>query len=168
MTPEEIEGYNGMIRSWSAMVRRKIIHRTLILTHGKSSSVTRGIASGHPRTEHKLQSKILYKPRYFYGEIDSISYSFERHGVFVHKGVGRGYIMQGNTVIRGIKATPAAKKAAILAGLPVSNTILSGPIRRKPVNWFNIIIDQNVPELADKIAQANLNAAVNALRLRIV
>ncbi|MHC1773842.1 MAG: hypothetical protein AB9834_00375 [Lentimicrobium sp.] len=50
----------------------------------------------------------------------------------------------------------------------VENIILSGPIRRQPVDWFNIIMDQNVPELADKVAQLNADAAVNALRLRVV
>ena len=41
-------------------------------------------------------------------------------------------------------------------------------LQRKPADWFNSIMDRNVPELADKIAKVNADAAVNALRLRIV
>jgi len=50
----------------------------------------------------------------------------------------------------------------------VGITILSGPVRRHPADWFNTIMDKNVPELAGKVAQLNADAAVNALRLRIV
>ena len=168
MTPEELNEYNAMIRKWSAMVRRKIFGNTLKLRNGKPGAVTRGASSGKTRLEFKLKDNLLYKPHYQYGQIDGIGYSFERHGVFVHKGVGRGYIMVGDTVVRGRKPSNELKKLAKREGREVPNIILSGPIRRHPVDWFNTIIDKNVPELADKVAQMNADATVNALRLRIV
>lgn len=157
-----------MIRKWSAMVRRKIFGNTLKLRNGKSGTVTRGTSSGKPRVEHKLQDNLVYKNRYHYGQIESIGYSFERHGVFVHKGVGRGYIVIGNTVVRGRRPSNAMKKFAKENGREAESMILSGPIRRHPVDWFNTVIEKNVPELADKVAELNANAAVNAARLRIV
>ena len=48
----------------------------------------------------------------------------ERHGVFVHKGVGKGYKMMNGMVVR-------------YATSPVGP---NGP--RVPVDWFNVIIDQ--------------------------
>ncbi len=168
MTQEELNEYNTMIRKWSAMVRRKILGNTLKLRKGKSGTITRGSLTGKPHLEYKLKDNLLYNPRYFYGQIDSVSYSFERHGVFVHKGVGRGYIVVGNTVVRGRRPGNALKKLAKANGREAQSVILSGPVRRQPVDWFNIIIDKNVPELADKIAELNANAAVNAIHLRIV
>ena len=53
------------------------------------------------------------------GIIDSIGFSFERHGIFVEKGVGKG---------RGIN---------------------SG--KTNPMPWFNPIMDEEVPLLADEL-----------------
>jgi hypothetical protein len=36
------------------------------------------------------------------------------------------------------------------------------------LDWFNIFMEYNVPEIADKVVEMNADADVNALRLRIV
>jgi len=168
MTPEELTAYNVMVKRWSAMVRRKLHGSVLRFRKGKSGTETRGQLTGHTRIEYKLKDNLSYKPHYDYGQIDGIGYKFERHGVFVHKGVGRGYIIVGGIVVRGHKPSRAEKEYAKAQNREAQNIILSGPIRRQPADWFNIIMDQNVPELADKVAQMNAEAGVNALRLRIV
>jgi len=168
MTPEELSQYNNMIKRWSAMVRRKLYGSVLRFRKGKPGAITRGLNSANSRTEYKLKDNLSYKPGYSYGQIESVSYRFERHGVFVHKGVGRGYIMSGGVVVRGYKPSKEAKAYAKAKNRAIGNTILSGPVRRQPADWFNPIMDQNVPELADKVAQMNADAIVNALRLRIV
>ena len=81
------------------------------------------------------------------GVSELVSFSFERHGVFVHKGVGRGYNMTGGAVIRTTKAA------------------MSAP--RNPVPWFNAVLDTQIPILADSIAVVNANAALNAAKLHI-
>lgn len=167
MTPQDLNDYNSMIRRWSAMVRRKLHGSVLQMRKGKKQTITRGTGS-NTRLEFKLKDSLSYKPRYDYGQVDSVSYRFERHGVFVHKGVGRGHIMSGGIVVRGRKASLEARKQARARNQKAENIILSGPIRRQPVDWFNPVIDKNIPELADKVAQMNADAAVNALRLRIV
>jgi len=168
MTPKELSQFNLMVKRWSAMVRRKLYGSVLRFRNGKPGAVTRGLERGSGRTEYKLKDNLSYKPGYYYGQIDSVSYRFERHGVFVHKGVGRGYIMSGGVVVRGHKPSKELIKYAKAQNRAVGNTILSGPVRRQPADWFNIIMDKNVPELADKVAKLNADAAVNALRLRIV
>ena len=167
MTPDELNEYNAMIRKWSAMVRRKIFGNTLKLRKGKPGTVTRGALTGKPRLEHKLKDNLIYKSHYHYGQIDGIGYSFERHGVFVHKGVGRGHILVGGVVVRGSHPNTTLKKLAKDQGREVHSMILSGPVRRQPVDWFNTVIDKNVPELADKVAEMNADAAVNATHLKI-
>ena len=38
---------------------------------------------------------------------------------------------------------------------------------RHPAPWFNPVLDETVPELADKIAEINADAVVNATRRMI-
>jgi hypothetical protein len=35
------------------------------------------------------------------------------------------------------------------------------------VEWFNPVIDRNAPELADRIAEVNADAVLNATKLKI-
>jgi len=89
-----------------------------------------------------------------YGEISQLKYEFSRHGVFFHKGVGRGYIMQGSRVIRGTKK----------AGSIIQTT---GPVLRKPKEWFNPVLAKEVPRLADEIANIQAdNAAIKIIKIR--
>ena len=83
-----------------------------------------------------------------YGVIDRASLVFERHGIFVHKGVGRGYKMSGGVVIRTAKSVSPA-------------------VTRRPVEWFNPIITLMIPELVKDLEQVNADAVINATRLVI-
>lgn len=59
------------------------------------------------------------------------------------------------------------KNYAKTNGRDANDTVLQGPLKRKPVEWFIPILDKQVPELADKVMQMNGDAAVNATRMRI-
>jgi hypothetical protein len=138
-----IEQQNYAVLKWLPKVRRVLVSKAKMFTQGKNvPMVTRG-----PRVEHKLANSINTKTRKDFGEIDTISFSFERHGVFVHKGVGRGYKMSSGVVTRTAKG-------------PVT-------ILRKPVDWFNPVLDGYIPELADNIAKLNANAVLNIARAKI-
>lgn len=145
MKEETIEQQNKIIRQWIPKVRRSLRSSARRFSDGKPQGfVTRGKKSGFSRMENKLAQSIKSKTKKSYGAVEMISFNFERHGVFVHKGVGRGYPISGNKVIKNP----------------------SGKIR-KPVEWFNPIVDKYYPQLADKIAGVNADAAVNATRLKI-
>ncbi|HZK97527.1 MAG TPA: hypothetical protein VFC67_25220 [Prolixibacteraceae bacterium] len=143
-----IEEQNAAITQWASMVQRHLRGAAVLLTHGKEGSITRP-----GRTERKLEDSIRTQNRKTYGVITGQSFIFERHGVFVHKGVGRGYEMQGGMVVR------IAKEDSIF-----SNNM--GKVR-VPFEWFNPVIEQSLPELADKLANINADAAVNATRMLI-
>jgi hypothetical protein len=59
------------------------------LSKGKRGMVTRGQKTGMIRTELKLQDSIGSKVLKRGGEIEAVSFPFERHGVFVTRGVSR-------------------------------------------------------------------------------
>jgi len=141
---DNIQKQNALILAWVPMVRTKLIGSARWFSDGKTEAmVMRGTGSKR-RQELKLAASIRSKTRQMYGEIDTITYSFERHGVFVHKGVGRGYPIKGSGTIKN-----------------------PGGRTRVAVEWFNPILDQHMPELANRIADINADAALNTARAKI-
>jgi len=134
---------NAVVRKWISMVQKRLKLNTAMLTHGKNQS-----RFHHGRLERKLSDSLKSQTKQKYGVIDQASIIFERHGVFVHKGVGRGYKMVGGTVVRTAKSV-------------ISLTT------REPREWFNPAIDQLMPELVEKLEQINADAVINATRLVI-
>lgn len=90
----------------------------------------------------ELVKSLRLRTRTDYGLIDRITFNFRRHGVFWHKGVGKGQ--------------------------PISGKVLtSGGIKRQPAEWFNPVIERNINKLADIVASYMAQAAVNATRMKI-
>jgi hypothetical protein len=139
---------NQLLKDWTTNVRGKLKASAAQFTKGKKGTVQRKNKFGSVRDEEKLIDSIRQRIFYAQGIAEGASFRFERHGVFVHKGVGKGYKMVNGMVVR-------------MGG---GN---STGIGRKPVDWFNNIIDSNVPKLANDLASVNADAAVNAARMRI-
>jgi hypothetical protein len=134
---------NAIIRKWINMVQRRLRVTANSFRHGKERS-----SIHHGRNESRLSPSIRSQTRQDYGVIDRASILFERHGVFVHKGVGKGYQMIGGTVVRNAKSINPLKM-------------------REPREWFNPVIDQALPELIQKLEKINADAVVNATSLKI-
>jgi hypothetical protein len=139
----DIEGQNKLVKQWTSKVRRKLKGRLGRFSDGKESMVIRS----HGQTEKKLQSSLKSQFGKDFGVIERVRFSFERHGVFVHKGVGRGYKMNGGMVTRTAKGPQTAP--------------------RKPDEWFNPILEKTLPELANRLAELNADAVINAERMKI-
>ena len=139
----DVEAQNQVVGKWASMVQRQLRSNASRFTYGKSGAIMRP-----GRTENKLVYSIKGITKKAYGVIDRVTYSFERHGVFVHKGVGRGYKMQGGMVVR-------------TATTPTTNP-------RTSSEWFNPTLEQSLPELADNLAEINADAVLNATRMMIV
>lgn len=141
----DIQKQNQAVLAWVPKVRTKLISSARWFSDGKTEPmVIRGKKSGNRRNEYKLAASIRSKTREQFGEIDTITFNFERHGVFVHKGVGRGYPIKG----RGNIKNPSGKT-------------------RNAVEWFNPVLDQTMPELANRIAEINADAVLNTARANI-
>jgi hypothetical protein len=84
------------------------------------------------------------------GSIYRIAFKFPRHGIFIMKGVGRGYVMEDGRVIRAVR-----KNNAVYT--------IDGSIERHPKDWFNPVIEKRLPLLAEKIANHYADRAVDQI-----
>ena len=150
----DLKEQNAAVTKWASMVQRRLRENTSYLSYGKD-----GMISRPGRIEKKLGESIRASTKKSYGVIDRVTYTFERHGVFVHKGVGRGYEMQGGMVIRTAKSEDPATRKGTWWG--------DDPRPRTPFEWFNPTLEQTLPELADRLAEINADAVVNATRMMI-
>lgn len=141
------EQQNEFIEMWIPKVRRALRSSARWFSDGKTESFV--IRDNGKQIEKKLAESIGSYTKKDYGTITKIAYKFERHGVFVHKGVGRGYKASGNGFVNRIAKGPQVRP-------------------RVAVEWFNPVLDQYLPELVDRIAKINADAVVNATAMRIL
>lgn len=155
--PEDIdlEGYNRRIAKWGTELGGKIRASIRMLTSkGKGD----------------LVQSLRMKTGKWYGEIDRLAYHFLRHGVFLHKGVGRGYEMVGGKVVRvsGSKNIQSWKQYAMNKNREMQPKVLRGyTMERKPAEWFNPVVQENIEQLADLVTEMNADKAVNATKILI-
>lgn len=92
-----------------------------------------------------------------------IGFKFPKYGVFVHYGVGRGWVRQGGTVVRGnrvkkgseiwhqMKKRGYSTKELSKASIPMAS---KKPGKgRKPLDWFDKVLKAHINELADVAAE---------------
>jgi hypothetical protein len=146
-TPDFIkeEEFNRAVAEWSVQTRNKMRRNAPV---GKDSL---------PDSEKLVFTKASVKK--YYGVAGKIQFTFERHGVFVHYGVGRGYVHEGNRVIRGRRLDGNERSAARREGhtreevQKMKHAYTSGgAVKRTAVDWFDIEIRTGIGRLAD-IAQ---------------
>jgi len=132
---------NNIVRNWKNMVQGKLKSSLSQFSEGKTGMVQR-----KGRGEDKVANSLKGSVHIYYNLADGVTFRFERHGVFLSKGVGRGYKMTGGMVTKYSKNQNG---------------------KREAVDWFNAILEANVPELANRIAEINADAVVNAGRMKI-
>ena len=139
---------NELIEMWVPKVRRALRSSAKWFTDGKTEPfVLRD--KGNQVEKHLAESIGSYTKKDF-DAITKIAFKFERHGVFVHKGVGRGYRANGGGFVNRTAKHPAR-----------------GP-ERVAVEWFNPVLDRFLPELVEKIARINADAVVNSTAMKIL
>ena len=148
---EQTESFNKEVTQWGFKTRNLL-----------KNSISRLSMKGKGDLMRSLQMKTKKDS----GEIDRIIFNFQRHGVFFHKGVGRGYIIISGRVIRG-KRKEGSKHGSNTFENSIQHTV-SGPIRRHPKPWFTPVFEQEIPHLADIITKAKADAILdqNTFNLR--
>ncbi|MCD4681138.1 MAG: hypothetical protein K8S00_12205 [Bacteroidales bacterium] len=124
------EKLNQDVKAWSARTKAEIRSR---------------IASLSQKGKGELVKSLRVKYRKYYGMVDRITFTFDRHGVFLHYGVGRGYKREGGKVIRKIEKLPEG---------------LSPKVMRKPKDWLNPTLDSRFDSLTDLVQKYYADTAL--------
>jgi len=132
LSDELKQQFNKEVRDWGATVLQELRYAIP--------------ESGMEGTE--LSSSLRTNFRRNAGSINRIGFSFRPYGVYVHKGVGRGYRMQGEVVVRTAKSKPA-------------------PQKRIPKPWFNPVIETFTPDLDEIVGRYYSTAVINTVRIYI-
>lgn len=148
------EDYNKRITGWGTQTGVEIRNAIRTLTSKGKGDLLRS-----------LRAK-SYK---WYGEVDRIAFHFVRHGVFVHKGVERGYAMIGGKVLRvnGSASMAYWKEYSRRKNRSFEPKLISGEMKRKPKEWFNPVVSGRMEKLADLVAEMRADQAVNATKILI-
>lgn len=126
--------FNKQVRDWTYRVRSRALSRL--------NDATTGDASGKGKRSLKPSMK------YDYGEVYSTGFHFLYYLVFIHYGVGNGYIRSNGTVMRGRKdsARNLLKKSR-------SYENDSRPVARHGFDWLDIEIRNSFEEFADIVQE---------------
>ena len=138
MTKEE---YELLLEDWAEKARMVMRGNISSGTHGK------GTLSKKLRVQVKENRRTS-------GHF--IGFNFNKYGVFVHYGVGRGWIRQGGTVVRGQKVKKGSElefqlKQRGYAKKDIKKYVIGGSEgnKRSPVDWFDSVLKAKIQELAD-------------------
>jgi hypothetical protein len=114
------------IRSWSQATRKQLLFRLAKLQ-----------LTDLLRLNTRLEQSIKTSVKTRRGEVDSVGFSFLRHGIFLEHGVGKG--------------RPVGSQAAQSAARP----------------WLKPVIEPAVEELADILAEEYADIAIDNIRILI-
>jgi hypothetical protein len=160
---ELIQQQNQIIKQWLPKIRRSARSKTTNFSHGKTKPFEmRG--KDKSRRENKLFLSINTKAIEKDGVIFGVSIKFERHGIFVLKGTGRGYSAKGGGLERN-----KARLLKIMKNkdLSIHKKINARVVRRSKFDWINPPLDQIMPEFVDAIAKINADILIKSTANRI-
>lgn len=123
---DRLEKLDKEIRAWARVTRKDLLFRLASLNLEERIRLD---------GEVRLKDSIKYKVKKKNGDIESVAFSFARHGIFLERGVGRGRP----------KNSPQAKKAA------------------KP--WIKPVLPDSIEKLADIIAEDYADIAALNIRI---
>lgn len=114
--------FNQRVKDWGETVRSRSLGTLVAETN---------VYSGELRSRLKFATNTARDD----GLVHAVAFKFLRYGVFVAYGVGNGYIRQGGRVVRGSHDP--------------NRNVKPGPIRRRPVDWLDKNVEQQMQGLAD-------------------
>lgn len=149
--PITVEQFNKQIKDWTFQVRGKARSRLRQTTTGKSSG--------------KGQRTLSPSFKSSFGEIYSTGFKFSYYLVFVHFGVGRGYIRKNGNVVRGHRGDN--DKYRMYRGKPAKTwkeyTGDHRPVARHGFDWLDSEVRNNIERLADIAASYHGDKAAQAV-----
>ena len=141
---EKLKQFNDNVKAWCIDITRQLRMNVRMLV----------------RQDEELSQSI--EPNIYAkdGEVNRIGFSFAREGVYIHKGAGRG---QGG--FRG--GSKWTDRYGLLKKTNPLSFYKMGTGNRRPIRWFDSVIDRNLPALADLVAEYAADMQIDATRIYI-
>jgi len=128
--------YNKDVGQWTSQTRRVMKNEVL--------RMVLNIGPGYQKLKSSVQN--------YRGEASKLGFTFPYYMVFVHKGAGRGY--------GGNKTGLFTKKNGSKGATSKSSMGRMGTGRRIAKPWFNPVIEERFPALANLVAEYKGNSVV--------
>ena len=103
-----------------------------------------------------ISGRVFYDNKYG-KEANRIGFSFERQGVYIHRGAGKG---QGGTSTTSSWITKYGERKRRAP----ESTGKQGTGNRQPILWFNPIIEKRIDELRDMVSDYSATMQLNIVR----
>lgn len=143
----DTEKFNSNVESWTISARNNMTRRA-------------PIGARSVRDEDKLIGTRSFVNLNKEGEAYNLKFLIPRHGVFVHYGVGRGWIRVGNSIVRGSLTKSARSRKSKNRRVVLSTSAGTG---RQPLDWFDIVIKQGIGQLANIAQEYYGDKAMNSI-----
>ena len=142
--------FNAAVKAWASGVR-------MSSSRNLDSMVKHDEKDWKNRTSKHLKQSLSASFKVNTGIVQRIRFQFERHGVFLHYGVGRGYVRVGNSIVRGrrlqefehARMMQKGYQKKELKNYKVLEKNSSGQVERKPVDWIDVEIRTGLKTLAN-------------------
>lgn len=145
---DSLNYFNNGVKAWAKKVEQE-------LKASASSSFghkDREISEDFPRLSDSIKTNLRFDKTYKL-ETRSVGFSLARHGVYLHQGAGVGY--------GGITGGKWTDKYGTLKHTNPESYGKQGTGNRNSVHWFNSVIERNMEELIEIVANYSLDLAVN-------
>lgn len=133
-----VKAFNGQVLAWGKLVQGEL-----------KRSVKAGV-----KKDKDLSASIRVSYQLKRGELSAIGFSFLREGAYIYHGAGRGYGGDGSR-------TQWYDKYGRMRKADADSLYKAGTGNRKQINWFNPVIDANIEELADIVADYSSTIALD-------
>jgi len=142
--PERVKKFNADVRSWAKEASRSL----------KSSVST--MIDNDEELSKSINAKVSTAKR----EVSRIGFAFAREGIYTHKGagVGQGGFKGGSKWINAKGETKSTNPNSFMK---------MGTGNRKPKHWFDPVIEQKIPQLADMVADYDATMVLNETSILI-
>ena len=141
---EALAAFNKSVQQWTSDAETAL----------KAS--VRSLVKRNVSLSDSISGRVFFDRKYG-KEANRIGFAFDRHGVYIHRGAGKG---QGGT---STTSTWINKHGKRMRRAPES-TGLQGTGKRQPIEWFNPIIRGRIEKLRDMVSDYSATMQLNIVR----
>jgi len=145
---DSLNKFNSSVKAWANKVESEL----KASADSRFSHVDRDVSDKFPRLSDSITAKVRFDKQYKL-ETRSVGFSIARHGVYQHQGAGTGH--------GGLVGGKWTDKYGKLQQTNPESYGKQGTGNRQSVHWFNSVIERNIDDLIEIVAEYSADLAVN-------